>query len=102
VKVWLKNTANKPDAMLSFAFGGFAITGLAVILAFLGDLNVGNFSFKLDLNASHVALLTLFLGATLTAYVNRRNAKDKSAAKLKELRLRSELGMSTPKEDVEE
>ncbi len=102
MKMWLKNTAGKRDAMLSMAFGGFIVTCLAIILSFLGEVTIGGFSFKVVLTAAHVGLLTLFLGATVTAYVSRRNKKDDHASKLEELRLRKELGFPPPEKELEE
>lgn len=100
---WLKNSNGTPDSMLSFAFGGFIVTCLAVIISFLGKISIGDFSFEFsELDASHVALVTMFLGATLTAYINRRNTKDKHAAKIEELKLRAKLGFSDSEEESEE
>lgn len=101
--MWLKNTSGKRDAMLSFAFAGLVVTCTVVIFSFLNAITVGSFSMTfVTLTASHVALLTVFLGATITAYVNRRNAKDKHAAKIEELKLRSKLCLPPPKEDTDE
>ena len=98
--IWLKNTAGIKDSMLTFAFGGFLITAVAVIVSFLTSVTIGGFTLIFaTLGASHVALVTLLMGATLTAYVNRRNKKDDIKAKREDLILRKNLGFSEPKDD---
>lgn len=97
--MWLKNTAGVKDSMLTFAVGGFLVSAFAVISSFLEKITVG--TFELVLKSPDVALVTAFMGATLVAYVTRRNKKDDLLAKEKELRLRHELGLSIDV-DIEE
>lgn len=98
--MWIKNTAGTPDSMLTFALGGFIITSVVVIISFLGKLSVGNFSLEfVTLDASHVSLVSMFLGATLLGYINRRNKKDDIKAKKEDLLLRHKLGYPLSEEE---
>ncbi len=94
--MWVKNTAGVKDSMLTFACGGFLISAFAVISSFMEKVSVG--TFELTLRSPDVALVTAFMGATLVAYVTRRNKKDDLAAKEKELRL--QLGLPIDVKDV--
>jgi len=89
--MWVRNTAGVKDSMLTFAVGGFVISAFAVVSTFVEKITVGK--FELMLQSPDVALVTAFMGATLVAYVSRRNVKDKLMAKERELRLRHELGL---------
>jgi hypothetical protein len=100
--IWMKNTSGKRDSMLSFAFGGFIVACVAVMVSFFEGITIGSFTLKfVTIDASHVALLTLLLGSTLTAYVTRRNNKDSHEAKKEEMTLRAQLGMPQKKDKEE-
>ena len=67
---WIKNTAGKPDAMLTFAFLAFSVVTLNILLSTFGTIVVKGFS--LDFQAMDAAAMTAYLAATFTAYVTRR------------------------------
>ena len=68
--MWIKNSKNKPDAMLTFATISFAVVTLNIFLATVGTLsfNTTNITFQ------HIdsGLMAAYLGSTFTAYVSRR------------------------------
>ena len=80
----LKNSAGVKDAMLTFAVGGFLITGLTVVLSLVSKISVGE--TDLILRTPDTTLIAAFLGATLVAYVTRRNVKDKHKHEIEILR----------------
>ena len=67
---WIKNTAGKPDAMLTFAFLAFSVVTLNILLATFGTVNFRDLS--LDFQQMDAAAMTAYLAATFTAYVTRR------------------------------
>ncbi len=67
---WIKNTAGKPDAMLTFAFLAFSVVTLNVLLATFGRVSYKE--FELGLQPMDAAAMTAYLAATFTAYVTRR------------------------------
>jgi len=67
---WIKNTAGKPDAMLTFAFLAFSVVTLNVLLATFGRISFRD--FEIGLQSMDAAAMTAYLGATFTAYVTRR------------------------------
>lgn len=71
----MKNSKGKPDALFTFAFIGFFVTTGCVVASVLKSVTVGNFA--LAFNVPDVALLSMYFGGTFTAYVMRRNTKDK-------------------------
>lgn len=73
--MWVKNTKGSPDAMLTFALGGFVVTALSIVISFIDKINYGN--VEIVLSSPDATIISAFLGATLLAYVNRRNTKDK-------------------------
>ncbi len=76
----MKNSKGDKDAMLTFAFGGFIITAMALIASFLGKVTFQN--FEVIFKNPDSTIVVAFLGATLLAYVNRRNTKDKHSQEL--------------------
>lgn len=88
---WLKNTSGKPDSMFTFAVGGFFVTVLILILSAISTIEVGD--VKLELRTPDTTLATAFLGATLLAYVNRRNKKEELEHTMKIQKLRAENGV---------
>lgn len=68
--MWIKNSKQKPDAMLTFATISFAVVTLNIFLATVGTLsfNTTNITFQ------HIdsGLMAAYLGSTFTAYVSRR------------------------------
>jgi len=67
---WIKNTAGKPDAMLTFAFLAFSVVTLNILLATFGRVSYKE--FELGLQPMEAAAMTAYLAATFTAYVTRR------------------------------
>lgn len=68
--LWIKNTAGKPDAMLTFAFYSFLVVTLNVLLATFGTITKGEVTIQFI--AMDAGAMTAYLGATFTAYVTRR------------------------------
>lgn len=67
---WIKNTAGKEDAMLSFAFFAFLVVTVNILLATFGNITYNSFEIKFA--SMEAATMTAYLGATFTAYVTRR------------------------------
>jgi len=67
---WIKNTAGKPDAMLTFAFLAFSVVTLNVLLATFGRISYQD--FEMGLQPMEASAMTAYLAATFTAYVTRR------------------------------
>lgn len=68
--LWIKNTSNKPDAMLTFAFYSFLVVTLNILLATFGTITRGETTIQfVSMDATS---MTAYLGATFTAYVTRR------------------------------
>jgi len=78
---WLKNSVGTPDAMLTFATGGFLVTTIAILASFVNEVTIKE--FNVTIGAPDATIVAAFLGATLLAYVNRRNVKDKHSQALK-------------------
>jgi hypothetical protein len=68
--MWIKNTAGKKDAMLTFALISFMVITLNILLSSLGGLQAGDVS--LQFQALDSSVMAVYLGATFTAYVSRR------------------------------
>jgi len=90
VRVWIKNTAGKPDSMLTFAVGGFFTVIGAIICSIIAGSKFIFGAQEILVNTPDVTLVTAFLGATLLAYVSRRNKKDDHAHEIKKLELAKE------------
>ena len=74
---WLKNSAGKPDAMLSMTVISFLIVSVSVVLSMFDEIKFGSSVFHIK--SPDVALLSLYLGMTTTGYIVRRKQKlDKS------------------------
>lgn len=67
---WLKNTDDEPDAMLTFATIGFLVVTINIVLATIGTVTIYDTTFNFQMMDS--AVMGVYLGATLTAYVGRR------------------------------
>jgi len=67
---WIKNTAGKPDAMLTFAFLAFSVVTLNILLATFGRISYKE--FEIGFQSMDAAAMTAYLAATFTAYVTRR------------------------------
>ncbi len=67
---WIKNTAGKPDAMLTFAFLAFSVVTFNILLATFGRVSYNG--FELGFQAMEASSMTAYLAATFTAYVTRR------------------------------
>ncbi len=67
---WVKNTNKKEDAMLTFATISFAVTTICFILSIISVISLGD--FKLELKSVDSGLMSVYLGATFSAYVARR------------------------------
>jgi len=86
--VWmLKNSAGKPDSMFTFAVGGFLITALSILVTLVDSVSIGDAS--VNIGSPDSTLVMAFLGATLLAYVNRRNKKLDAEIELKKVKLES-------------
>jgi len=70
MKWMMKNSAGKPDAMLTFAAISFAVVTLNLLLS-----SFGSFDFKelaITFNALDASVMSAYLGVAFTAYVSRR------------------------------
>lgn len=67
---WVKNTNKKQDAMLTFATISFAVTTICFALSIVGAISIGD--FKIELKPIDSGLMSVYLGATFSAYVARR------------------------------
>lgn len=67
---WIKNTSDKPDAMLTFAFLAFSVVTLNILLATFGRVSLNG--FEINFASMDAAAMTAYLAATFTAYVTRR------------------------------
>ena len=67
---WIKNTAGKPDAMLTFSFLAFSVVTLNILLATFGRISYKE--FEIGFQSMEAAAMTAYLAATFTAYVTRR------------------------------
>jgi hypothetical protein len=83
MKLWIKNTKGVPDAMLTFATIGFFVTTFCLLASLFTSVSVGDL-FTLELKSVDNVTLLGYLGATLTAYVTRRNKKDNIDAGINE------------------
>jgi len=92
MRVWIKNTAGKPDSMLTFAVGGFFTVIGAITCSILAGSKFVIGAQEVMISSPDATLVTAFLGATLLAYVNRRNKKDDLSHELKKLELEMEKG----------
>lgn len=68
--MWIKNTAGKKDAMLTFASVSFLVITANMFLASFGSVSLGDFSA--EFTALDSSTMAVYLGATFTAYVSRR------------------------------
>lgn len=67
---WIKNSSGEPDAMLSFATIAFIMVTLNLLLATLGEITIAGTT--LHFQAMDTSVMSVYLGATLTAYVSRK------------------------------
>jgi hypothetical protein len=67
---WIKNTAGKPDAMLTFAFLAFSVVTLNILLSTFGRISYVD--FEIGFQPMEASAMTAYLAATFTAYVTRR------------------------------
>jgi hypothetical protein len=70
----LRNSKGVKDAMLTFAVVGLLTTVWSVVASTIEEIKIG--SFTLSLTAPDATIVAALLGATVTAYVFRRNKKD--------------------------
>jgi hypothetical protein len=68
--MWIKNTAGKKDAMLTFAMISFMVVTLNIFLATFSGITIGDTSIQFQ--ALDSSVMAVYLGATFTAYVSRR------------------------------
>jgi hypothetical protein len=73
---WMKNSAGKPDAMLTMAFASFWLCAFAMLAPVLDGLQIPFTTYSIELGTPSSELVIAFLGATFTSYVVRRNKKD--------------------------
>ena len=76
---WFKNSAGRPDAMLTFAAISFCVCAFALLAPVLNGLQIPGTSYIIKLGVPDTTLVLAFLGATFTSYVVRRNKKDQIA-----------------------
>ena len=67
---WIKNTAGKRDAMLTFALISFFVVTLNLFLATFGSISVSGYDFGFSF--MDASTMTAYLAATFGAYVSRR------------------------------
>jgi len=73
---WIKNSAGKPDAMLSLAVASFSICAFAILAPILNGAQIPLTNYTITLGSPDTALVIAFLGATFPSYIIRRNKKD--------------------------
>lgn len=67
---WVKNSSGKKDAMLTFATISFAVVTICFVLSSISEINIGKFHATFSQLDS--GLVSIYLGATFTAYVTRK------------------------------
>lgn len=70
----LRNSGGKKDGMYTFAVLGLLTTITAVVLSTVESISAGDWSMKFQSPDSTIVIA--LLGATVTAYVARRNKKE--------------------------
>jgi len=90
MKWMLKNSKGVPDSMLTFAVMGAGTVVGAIIASVLAGSKFVVGSQEIVLHSPDATVVTAFLGATLLAYVNRRNKKDELEHDLKKIELERE------------
>lgn len=68
--MWIKNTAGKKDAMLTFATISFMVVTLNILLSTISSISIGDKVFEFKLMES--GAMATYLAATFSAYVTRR------------------------------
>jgi len=68
--MWIKNTAGKKDAMLTFAVIAFLVATGNILLSTVGMLSVGD--FEISFKALDAAIMSTYMGIAFSAYVGRR------------------------------
>lgn len=91
--MWLKNTKGAPDSMLTFAVGGFFTVVAAIAFSVITGTTFTIGAQEITISAPDATLVTAFLGATLLAYVNRRNTKDKAESDKEMLKMKIDAGI---------
>lgn len=67
---WIKNSAGKKDAVLTFATVSFIVVTLNIILGTIGTIRINEVDYNFAVLDS--TTMGVYLGATLTAYVGRK------------------------------
>lgn len=67
---WVKNSGGKRDAMLTFATVSFVVVTISIILSTIAEISAGD--FKATFTPLDSGLVSIYLGATFTAYVTRK------------------------------
>lgn len=71
MNMWIKNTKGKPDAMLTFALMAVIVVSLNLLFSSIEIVLPSGFSLKIE--AMDGMQIAAYLGATLGAYVSKRN-----------------------------
>jgi len=73
--------------MLTFTLGGFIVSTYAIVASTLEEFAIGG--FELTFRTPDATMVSALLGATLLAYVNRRNKKLDAEVEMKKLKIQS-------------
>lgn len=79
----LNNSSGQPDSMFTFSVVGLVTTVLSIFLSVFSGTELLFGDQKLVLQSPDVTMVSAFLGATVTAYVLRKNKKDQHQHELK-------------------
>lgn len=71
MNIWIKNTDGKPDAMLTLGIIAFVVVTFRVVVGLFGGFEIGDKAFTF--NPMPAGNIVAYLGASLGAYVARRN-----------------------------
>ena len=71
----MKNSYGEPDGVFTFSAIAFAIVSMCVLMSVFSSIVIGSLTFNIRIPDE--GLLLGYLGSTYTAYVLRRNTKDK-------------------------
>lgn len=67
---WVRNSGGRRDAMLTFATISFLVVTASILLSSISEIHIG--SFRTTFTPLDPGLVSIYLGATFTAYVTRK------------------------------
>lgn len=73
---WLKNSAGKPDAMLTCAVSAFVVCSILLLVSVFGGTEFNIWGQKIVFSTIDKTLFTAYFAGAFSAYVVRRNKKD--------------------------